>query len=92
MNKPLPLHKVKFYADTVSGDINKLFTFKVYDYDNAVDILVKFKRDGAKIRRAFFESEDKTLNVPITAKAYEDEFLHETFSEKKKYEPFRSNS
>ena len=42
MNKPLPLHKVKFYADTVSGDINKLFTFKVYDYDNAVDILVKF--------------------------------------------------
>jgi len=92
MNKPAPPHKVKFYADTVRGDLNKLFTFSVYDYSHAIDIIVKFKREGAKIRAAFFQSEGETINVKITPKAYEDDFLHETFAEKKRYGDFRDNS
>jgi hypothetical protein len=89
MNKQAPAHKVKFYADTLQGGINKLFTFSVYDYNHAIDIIIKFKREGAKIRAAFFEEENKTFNVPITPKAYEDDFLHETFSEKKRYHQSR---
>lgn len=89
MNKPNPTHKVKFYADTPKGDINKLFTFSVYDYDHAIDIIVKFKREGSKIRAAFFQSEGNNFNVKITPKAYEDDFLHETYSEKKKYDQYK---
>ena len=61
MNKQNPPHKVKFYADTVKGDINKLFTFSVYNYSHAIDIIVKFKREGAVIRAAFFESEGQCV-------------------------------
>lgn len=92
MNKPVASHKVKFYADTTKGQVNKLFTFPVYDYAHAIDIVVKFKREGAKIRAAFFQSEDKSINVKITPKAYEDDFLHETFTEKKRYQDFRDDS
>lgn len=86
MNNQAAAHKVKFYADTSQGGVNKLFTFPVYDYNHAVDIIVKFKREGAKIRAAFFQSEGKGFNVKITPKAYEDDFLYETYSEKKHYD------
>lgn len=92
MNTPKPLHQVKFYADTLKGGTNKLFTFSVYDYNHAIDIIIKFKREGAKIRAAFFQAVNNSFNVKITPKAYEDELLHETYSEKKRYEQFRSKS
>ena len=92
MNKQAPAHKVKFYADTQKGNINKLFTFPVYDYNHAIDIIIKFKREGAKIRAAFFQAANESFNVKITPKAYEDDFLHETYSEKKRYEQVKGNS
>ena len=92
MNNQVPSHKVKFYADTSQGGINKLFTFSVYDYSHAIDIIVKFKREGAKIRAAFFQSEGQTFNVKISPKAYEDDFLHETYSEKKRYDTPEDNN
>lgn len=92
MNKQTPAHKVKFYADTLQGGVNKLFTFPVYDYKHAIDIIIKFKREGAKIRAAFFQAENESFNVKITPKAYEDDFLHETFTEKKRYEQLRDSS
>jgi hypothetical protein len=91
MNNQIPPHKVKFYADTSQGGINKLFTFPVYNYNHAIDIIIKFKREGAKIRAAFFQSEGQGFNVKITSKAYEDDFLHETYSEKRRYERFNDN-
>jgi hypothetical protein len=92
MNNQAAPHKVKFYADTVQGGMNKLFTFPVYDYNHAIDIIVKFKREGAKIRAAFFQSEGKGFNVKITPKAYEDDFLHETYSEQKRYDRPNENN
>jgi hypothetical protein len=92
MNKLAPPHKVKFYADTIEGGINKLFTFSVYNYSHAIDIIIKFKREGAKIRAAFFQSEGDSFNVKITPKAYEDDFLHNTYSEKKRYDGPDGNS
>jgi hypothetical protein len=85
-----PLHQVKFYADMPDGQRNKLCTYPVHDYSHAIDILVRFKRKGATIRKAYFNSSHtyngQPLNVPITPKAYEDELLHETYSEKKRYQ------
>ncbi|HRC03255.1 MAG TPA: hypothetical protein PLJ18_12430 [Niabella sp.] len=76
--------QVKFYADTEIGGINKLFTFPVHNYEHAIDIIIKFKREGAKIRAAFFQAAGNNFNVKITPKAYEkDEFTYKTFSEKK---------
>jgi hypothetical protein len=77
--------QVKFYADTEQGGANKLFTFPVHNYDHAIDILMKFKREGAKIRAAFFQAPGNNFNVKITSKAYDkDEHLHKTFSERKR--------
>ena len=96
MNTPKPMHQVKFYADFPDGKTNKLCTYPVHDYRHAIDILVKFKRKGATIRKAFFDSintfNGKAINIPITPKAYEDELLHETFAEKERYRKMRGNS
>jgi hypothetical protein len=76
--------QVKFYADSPEGGINKLFTFPVHNYNHAIDIIMKFKRNGCKIRVAYFQAQGNKFNVKITAKAYEgDPLLHKTFSEKK---------
>lgn len=48
--------KVKFYADTPSGQTNKLFTFNVKNRQGAEKALERFKRYGCTIRAAWFET------------------------------------
>ncbi len=49
--------KLKFYADTPAGQVNKLFVFKVKGYDHAIDLAAKFVQEYQfKIRAAFFQN------------------------------------
>lgn len=49
--------KLKFYADTPGGDINKQFTYKVKNLTHACDLAAKFIQErGFKIRSAWFNS------------------------------------
>ena len=95
MKAPELTNKVKFYADLPDGQRNKLCTYSVHNYAHAIDIIVKYKREGAAIRKAyyntFYASNGMPLNVAITPKAYEDEFLHETYSERQRYEQMKRN-
>lgn len=86
MNNEATTSQVKFYADTQQGDSNKLFCYPVHNFGHAIDIIIKFKRQGAKIRAAFFQGNVRERNMKIDASLYEDELLHETYSEKKRYE------
>jgi len=51
--------KVKFYADTPKGHINKLFVYKIKSYDHAIDLVSKFVQEFKfKIRAAYFVNEN----------------------------------
>ena len=53
-----PNNRLKFYADTPRGQKNKLFVFRVSDYQHAIDLAAKFVQErGFKIRAAFYENE-----------------------------------
>jgi len=48
--------KLKFYADTPSGQKNKLFVFKVKSYDHAIDLAAWFVQEyNFNIRAAYFQ-------------------------------------
>ena len=44
---------LKFYADTPRGEINKRFTFKVNNLDDAVAAVKRFQGKGWNIRAAW---------------------------------------
>ncbi len=53
--EPEQTEKLKFYADTPSGQPNKLFVFKVKSLDHAIDLAAKFVQEsGFKIRAAYY--------------------------------------
>ena len=55
MNKEIDL-KLKFYADTPSGQNNKRFIFKVKSYDHAIDLAARFVQEhDFTIRAAYFQ-------------------------------------
>jgi len=45
--------KLAFYANCPDGQRNKLFTYKVYDLGNSIDLLNKFKAKGFEIKKAY---------------------------------------
>ena len=48
--------KLKFYADTPSGQKNELFVFKVKSYDHAIDLAARFVQEyNFNIRAAYFQ-------------------------------------
>jgi len=54
--------KIKFYADTPRGEINKLFTFNVKNRIGATNALERFKRYGFTIRAAWFETSRQSIS------------------------------
>lgn len=48
--------KVKFYADTPRGELNKLFTWNVKNRHGADECIERFTKNGFKIRAAWFET------------------------------------
>jgi hypothetical protein len=45
--------KLAFYANCPDGQRNKLFTYKVHDLGNSIDLLNKFTARGFGIRKAY---------------------------------------
>jgi hypothetical protein len=45
--------KLAFYADCPDRQKNKLFTYKVHDLNNSIDLLNKFKARGFEIKKAY---------------------------------------
>lgn len=83
--KNQPSNRVKFYADTTDGTKNKYFVFPVHNFRHSIDILIKFKREGVSIRAAYFQGyESKSIKIEPTM--YEDELMHITYTEQKRYE------
>jgi hypothetical protein len=82
-------NKVKFYADCPDGTTNKLFVFKdIKTVSHAVDILVKFLRQGYIIRASFYEflsvnGEIKNSKISHLIKDI-DLLEYQTYSEKVK--------
>ncbi len=56
---------VKFYADTPRGEKNKLFTFKVQNYEHATDLAAKFVQEKGFIIRAAWYVNPKGLSMRI---------------------------
>lgn len=59
-----PKEKIAFYANCPDGQRNKLFTYKVHDLGNSVDLLNKFKARGFEIKKAY-HTFDHGRNVAI---------------------------
>ena len=57
--------KLKFYADTPNGQVNKLFVFKVKNLTHAIDLAAKFVQEyGFKIRAAFYQNtKEKSIRL-----------------------------
>lgn len=47
--------RVKFYADTPSGDVNRLFTWQVGGIRDAGKCVARFQNKGFRIRAVYFE-------------------------------------
>ena len=47
--------RVKFYADTPAGDVNKLFTWRVGCLNDVSACVARFIKKGWRIRAIFFE-------------------------------------
>jgi len=49
--------RLKFYADTPSGDKNKLFVFNISNMEHAIDLAAIFVQEkGFTIRAAYYEN------------------------------------
>ena len=59
----LRLLKLKFYFDNPSrNQVNKLVTFEVKSPEDAIRVITKFDLEGAKIKAAFLNPNDKNLS------------------------------
>jgi hypothetical protein len=45
--------KLAFYANCPDGQKNKLFTYKVHDLSNSIDLLNKFTARGLQLKKAY---------------------------------------
>jgi hypothetical protein len=45
--------KLAFYANCPDGQQNKLFTYKVHDLNNSIDLLNKFIARGFELKKAY---------------------------------------
>lgn len=52
------MEMIKFYADAPDGSKNKFLSYKVKDISNSLDLLLRFKAKGWKIRRAYHHFEN----------------------------------
>jgi hypothetical protein len=58
----MPAHcKVKFYATTPRGEINKLFKFKVNSHTDALAAIKRFQLKGFIITAGWFETSRNSI-------------------------------
>lgn len=55
--------RVKFYADTPHGDVNRLFSWKINSLNDVPACIGRFKAKGFRIRKIFFEYLDNSGKV-----------------------------
>lgn len=67
----MPSHcKVKFYASTPRGEINKLFKFKVNSKADALAAIKRFQDKDFKITAAYFETGHNSISGYSNVKIY----------------------
>lgn len=82
MNTKVYNSRIKFYADTDKGEINKYFVFKVRSIFEVEDALLRFINKGFVIRACWYEkliagTDEVIDNKRIDIKAFLDKYeLH----------------
>jgi len=76
--KSLFKERIKFYADTPSGDVNKLFCFKIKSILSVREAIWRFMAKNWNIRSAWYEKinlttgevENTRINIPVEINNY----------------------